>query len=143
MSQRSPRRANLAELVYAMLQDGRALIARCEFSDHRYVQLWPQPEGRPIGEVISNLNVGAARALEPGAEEILRELGFHEPTPGPWPNWWFSSSTAADYARLLRMMNAAIYEVLKEEPANPATIKTWMAATQLGERPGEGVDTIS
>jgi hypothetical protein len=126
-----------------MLQDGRALIAQCEFSDHRYVQFWLQPEGRLIGEVISNLNVGAARALEPRAEERLRELGFHEPVPGPWPNWWFASASTADHVRLLRMMNAAIYEALEEEPANPVAIKTWMATTQPGEKPGEGVDTVS
>lgn len=125
--------ANLAELIHAMLQDGRALIALCEFSDHRYVQFWLQSDGRLIGEVISNLNIDESRALAPRAEERLRELGFHEPALGPKPNWWFASTDAAGTVRLLHMMNGAIDEVLEEQPGNPVFIKTWMAETQPGE----------
>ena len=125
--------ANLAELIAAMRQDGRALIALCEFSDHRYVQFWLQPDSRLIGEVISNLNIRESRALEPWAEERLREIGFEEPAPGPKPNWWFAATTAAENVRLLHMMNEAIYDVLEERPAHRVIIKTWMAETQPGE----------
>lgn len=125
--------ANLAELIHAMLHDGRALIALCEFSDDRYVQFWLQGNGRLIGEVISNLNIDTATALAPRGERRLRELGFHEPTPGPQPNWWFASTTAADNLRLLHMMNAAIFDVLEEEPDNRVSITTWMAVTQPEE----------
>jgi hypothetical protein len=125
--------ANLAELIHAMLQDGRALIALCKFSDDRYVQFWLQSDGRLIGEVISNLNVDPSKALEPRAEQRLRELGFHEPAPGPQPNWWFASTNAADNVRLLHMMNAVIYDVLEEAPNSPVSITTWLAVTQPGE----------
>ena len=125
--------ANLVELVHALLHDGRSLIALCEFSDERYVQFWLQPSGRLIGEVVSNLNIETARALDPRGEARLRELGFREPEPGPQPNWWFASTTPANTMRLLHMMNVAICEVLEEEPENPVSVSTWLAATQNGE----------
>ena len=125
--------ANLAELIQAMRQDGRALIALCEFSDHRYVQFWLQPDGRLIGEVISNLNVGTSIALGPRAEKVLRELGFHEPALGPKPNWWFPASDSPDVSRLIKMMNVAIYDVLEESAGNAVSVKTWMADAQPGE----------
>lgn len=122
--------ANLAELMQAMLQDGRALIALCRFLDRRYVQFWLQPDGRIIGEVVSNFNIGDSRVLEPRAEERLRELGFHEPALGPQPNWWFASTCTADDIRLVHMINAAIFDVLEERPIDPVSITTWMAVTQ-------------
>ena len=125
--------ANLAELLQAMRQDGRALIAVCEFRDHRYIQFWLQPDGRLIGEVISNLNIATSVALDPRAEEVLRAIGFREPALGPKPNWWFQAITSSDVRRLLEMMNVAIYDALEESPDNAVSVKTWLAEAQPGE----------
>ena len=132
-------RANLAELIYAMLHDGRSLIALCEFSDRRYVQFWIQADGRLFGEVVSNLNIVAARKLGLRGEQRLRELGFREPISGPQPNWWFAATSNAQTLRLLHMMNAAIFEVLEEVPANSVSISTWLTTIQ----PDDDLDELS
>ena len=109
---------NLAELLFAMRHDGRALIALFDFSDDRYVQFWLQPGGRIVGEVVSNLNIGTSPPLSPWAEDRLLEIGFHEATPGPKPNWWFESGDVTGLRRFLTMMNTAIYDVLQERSSN-------------------------
>lgn len=124
---------NLAELLLAMRQDGRALIAVCEFSDDRYVQFWLQPGGRIVGEVVSNLNIGPSTALPPWAEERLREIGFHEADPVAKPNWWFESTGTRDDLRLSVMMNAAIYDALEERSWDSVSVRTWMAMVQPGD----------
>jgi hypothetical protein len=124
---------NLAELLFAMRQDGRALVALFEFSDDRYVQFWLQPSGRIVGEVISNLNIGTSPPLSQWAEDRLLEIGFHEATPGPKPNWWFESDDVSGFRRLLTMINSAIYDVLQERSSNSVSVRTWLAKVQLGD----------
>ena len=124
---------NLAELLFAMRQDGRALVALFEFSDDRYVQFWLQPSGRIVGEVISNLNIGTSPPLSQWAEDRLLEIGFHEATPGPKPNWWFESGDVTGLRRFLAMMNTAIYDVLQERSSNSVSVRTWLAKVQLGD----------
>jgi hypothetical protein len=117
--------ANLGELIGAMMESGRSLIAVAEFCDHRYVQFAVGTQGDVIGEVISNLNIGDLVALSFEAEEELRALGFHEPSPGPNPNWWMAANSRATLVRLLNMMNRAIYFVLKESSGNEVEVRTW------------------
>jgi len=124
---------NLAELLFAMRQDGRSLIALCDFSDDRYVQFWLQASGRIVGEVVSNLNIETSPSLSPWAEARLREIGFHEATSGLKPNWWFESDDVDGLWRLLTMMNSAIYDVLEEGPSNQVSVRTWPAKVQVGD----------
>jgi hypothetical protein len=129
---------NLAELLFAMRQDGRALIALCEFSDDRYVQFWLQPSGRIVGEVVSNFNIGTSPPLSTWAEDRLLEIGFHQATPGPKQNWCFESGVASGFWKLLAMMNSAIYDVLRERSSNSVSVRTWLAKVQPGDIFGEG-----
>jgi len=124
---------NLAELLFSMSQDGRALIALFDFSDGRYIQFWQRPGGRIVGEVVSNLNTGTSPPLSPWAEGRLREIGFHEATPGPKSNWWFESGDVTDLQRLLAMMNSAIYDVLQERSSSRVSVRTWLALVQPGD----------
>jgi hypothetical protein len=123
---------NLPELLGAMVLDGGCLIALAEFADGRYVQFWVDPEVFVIGEVLSNLNIGDAIALSPEDEEVLRGIGFSEPVPGPNPNWRYQATSIDTFARLVNMMNLAIYRVLQEGPNNPVKIRTWEMARPLG-----------
>jgi len=116
---------NLVELIGAMVTSGEAIDAIAEFSDHRYVQFAIWPERGVIGEVISNLNIGDEVALTLHEEEDLRELGFHEPVPGPNPNWWFEATDPTGLVRLMKMMNRAIYAVLLEKPENEVNVRTF------------------
>ena len=116
---------NLVELLSALVADGRTLITLAEFSDHRYVQVFVHADGDVIGEVISNLNIQGAIALEPWAEVKLAELGFAEPAYGPNPNWWVHSSDPAGYAMVAAKLNEAIFQVLGELPENEVTVSTW------------------
>ena len=119
---------NLIELLSAMRDDGRSLIALAEFSDVRYVQFYVDGDGDVTGEVISNLNIGDAIALQPEDEDALRALGFNEPAYGPNPNWWIRAYTSEDFVTMAATMNAAIYNVLREEPNNVVTVSTWPAS---------------
>jgi len=116
---------NLAELIGAMVTSGEAIDAIAEFSDHRYVQFAIWPERGVIGEVISNLNIGDEVALTMHEEERLRQLGFHEPVPGPNPNWWFEATDPSGLVRLMKMMNSAIFGVLRERPENLVNVRTF------------------
>jgi hypothetical protein len=116
-----------------MRADGRTLIALAEFDDHRYIQFYVDAAGEVIGEVISNLNIQTATALSPEAEEALVALGFNEPSYGPNPNYWFRSVNNQDFTTLNVMMQAAIYDVLKELPSNTVTISTWVADVPAGK----------
>ncbi len=123
---------NLIELLSAMRADGRSLIALAEFSDVRYVQFYVDDDGDVTGEVISNLNIGDAIALQPEDEDALRALGFNEPAYGPNPNWWIRTSTTEDFTAMTATMNAAIYNVLREAPSNVVTVSTWPASKSAG-----------
>lgn len=123
---------NLVELLSAMRADGRTLITLAEFSDHRYIQVFVHDDGDVIGEVISNLNIQDMIAVEPWAEEKLRQIGFNEPAYGPNPNWWVRASTDEGYATLVTQMNAAIYDALGEQPGNVVTVSTWDVDVPFG-----------
>jgi hypothetical protein len=123
---------NLIELLSAMRNDGRSLIALVNFDDHRYVQFYVDRQGDVMGEVISNLNIGELTALSPEDEQALRDLGFQEPAYGPRPNWWFHALSDQDFTELNAKMVAAIYDVLGELPTNTATVATWPAKVPEG-----------
>ncbi len=78
-------RANLTELIQAMLHDDCSPVALREFSDRRYVQFWSQTDGRANGEVVASLNFVTTRKSDPRGERRLRELGLREPVSGPNP----------------------------------------------------------
>jgi hypothetical protein len=119
---------NLIELLSAMRADGRSLIALAEFSDCRYVQFFVDAEGDVMAEVISNLNIGEAIALEPEDEDALRALGFSEPSYERIPNWWIHALTTEDFTAMASTINAAICTVLRESPSNEVTVSTWPAS---------------
>jgi len=119
---------NLIELLSAMRADGRSLIALAEFSDCRYVQFFVDAEGDVMAEVISNLNIGGAIALQPEDEDALRALGFSEPSYERIPNWWIHALTTEDFTAMASTINAAIYTVLRESPSNEVTVSTWPAS---------------
>jgi hypothetical protein len=130
---------NLAELLVAMLHDGRALIAVCDLPQDRYVQFWCQANGRLIGEVVSNHNLDSSSTLPAGSDDRLRELGFQEPCSSHSFNWWFESSDAGGTRETLVMMTAAIHDVLGAGPSDRVRVRTWMAMHQ----PEEGVEAVS
>ena len=117
--------ANLPEMLGAMAVDPRRLVAIAEFADVRYVQFWVEPDGLVIAEVISNLNIGDAVAVTPHDEQVLRKMGWSEPSPGPNPNWRYESSDAAGLMRTVLMTRHAVYEVLREKPGNVVNVRTW------------------
>ena len=63
--------ANLPELLGALSNSDKNIVALAIFSDQRYVQFWSDGYGNVIGEVISNLNIGDSIALAPEAESKL------------------------------------------------------------------------
>lgn len=117
--------ANLPEMLGSMAIDPRCLVAVGEFADGRYVQFWVEPRGLVIAEVVSNLNVGDAVALTEDDEEVLRHMGWSEPSPGPNPNWRFESRDVAGLMRIVMMTRHAIVEVLRENPSNSVSLCTW------------------
>jgi hypothetical protein len=117
--------ANLPEMLGAMAVDPRCLVAIAEFDDVRYVQFWVEPRGLVIAEVISNLNIGDAVALTADDEELLRKMGWAEPSPGPNPNWRYESTDVAGLMRAVLMTRHAVYEVLREQPSNAVHLRTW------------------
>jgi hypothetical protein len=123
--------ANLPEMLGAMVADPRCLVSIVEFADCRYVQFWVEPEGLIIAEVVSNLNIGDAVALEPEDEEMLRGAGWSEPSPGPTPNWRCEASGNAGLAKIAALTRDAVYHVLRESDTNPVSVRTW-------EMPGRG-----
>jgi len=74
-----------------------------------------------IAEVISNLNIGDAVALTPRDEQVLRKMGWSEPSPGPNPNWRYESNDVAGLMRTVLMVRHAVYEVLRESRATWST----------------------
>jgi hypothetical protein len=117
--------ANLPEMLGAMAVDPRRLVAIAEFADVRYVQFWVEPQGLVIAEVISNLNIGDAVALTPRDEQVLRKMGWSEPSPGPNPNWRYESTDVAGLMRTVLMTRHAVFEVLREKPGNVVNLRTW------------------
>jgi hypothetical protein len=117
--------ANLPELLGAMAADPRCLVAVCDFADGRYVQFWVKRDGTVISEVVSNINIGDAVALSESDEDVLREMGWAEPSPGPNPNWRFESSDVVGLIRSVEMIRRTVYEVLRERPANSVSTRTW------------------
>jgi hypothetical protein len=117
--------ANLPEMLGSMAIDPRCLVAVCEFDDGRYVQFWVEPRGLVIAEVVSNLNIGDAVALSDDDEEVLRHMGWSEPSPGPNPNWRFESRDVSGLMQIVLMTRHAVLEVLRESPGNSVSVRTW------------------
>jgi hypothetical protein len=132
---------NLPELLGAMASNGQTFVCLAEFHDGRYVQFWVEPEWIIIGEVVSNLNIGDAVALQPNEEDELRRMGFREPAPGPNPNWRYESTEAANFALLLNMMILAISSVLHELPSNSVNIRTWQMNRSRNETRDDARET--
>ena len=128
---------NLAELVGSMMASDRSLVAVAEFSDHRYVQFLVRPGEGVYGEVISNLNIGDQVALSGENEDLLRALGFEEPSPGASPNWWFLADDGPSFVRLMGMMNHAIRRVLRESAGNAVEVRSWPAEIPTGMQTSE------
>ncbi len=128
--------ANLPEMLGAMAGDPRCLVAIAEFEDVRYVQFWIEPDGGIIAEVISNLNIGDAVALSESDEQRLRAMGWFEPSPGPNPNWRFEARGVSGLLDAVRMTSRAVFEVLKEEPGNVVSLRTW----EMEGRAGDSLD---
>ena len=117
--------ANLPEMLGAMVMDRRCLVAVVEFEDVRYVQYWVDPDGAIIAEVVSNLNIGDAVALSAGDEEKLRRAGWHEPSPGPTPNWRFETKGLDGLMKVVAMSRDAVYNVLLERDINVVSVRIW------------------
>jgi hypothetical protein len=130
--------ANLPEMLGAMARDPRCLVAVAEFEDVRYVQFWVEPDGEIIAEVISNLNIGDAVALSATDEELLRTMGWDEPSPGPNPNWRFEGRGPHSLMNAALLTSRAVFEVLKEKPTNVVTLKSW----EMKGRVNESLDRI-
>ncbi len=117
--------ANLPEMLGAMKDDPRCLVAVIEFEDGRYVQFWATSEGEVIGEVVSNLNIGAAIALTRDDEDELRARGWLEPAPGPRPNWRYEAKDDVELLALVSMTHDAVVHVLGETLRRRVTVRTW------------------
>jgi hypothetical protein len=117
--------ANLPELLGALSNSDKNIVALAIFSDQRYVQFWSDGYGNVIGEVISNLNIGDSIALTQEAENEIAGIGFSEPVEYLNPNWTYEANDQTQLIRLFHMMNLVITAVLKEELHNPVEIQTW------------------
>ena len=117
--------ANLPELLGALSNSEKNIVALANFSDQRYVQFWSDSHGHVIGEVISNLNIGDSIALTPENETDLADFGFSQPVEYLNPNWTYEASDQNQLIRLFHMMTLVITSVLKEDLGNPVEIQTW------------------
>ena len=117
--------ANLPELLGALSNSDKNIVALAIFSDQRYVQFWSDGYGNVIGEVISNLNIGDSIALTPEAEEEIAGIGFSEPVEYLNPNWTYEANDQKQLIRLFHMMTLVITAVLKEVLHNSVEIQTW------------------
>ena len=78
---------NLPELLAAMMNDPRIMVAIADFEDYRYVQFWAEDDFI-VAEVISNINVYSGDALTQEQEQLLEEAGWSVPNPDAgFPNW--------------------------------------------------------
>jgi len=128
--------ANLPEMLGSMAVDPRCLVAVAEFDDGRYVQFWVEPRGLVIAEVISNLNIGDARALTLDDETYLREHGWSEPAPGPNPNWRFEATDVEGLRERVEMTGRAVFEVLGERASGRVSLRTWAMARDPDDETG-------
>ncbi|MGD0054984.1 MAG: hypothetical protein ABSC34_06045 [Acidimicrobiales bacterium] len=128
--------ANLPEMLGSMAVDPRRLVAVVEFEDGRYVQFWVEPQGLVIAEVISNLNIGDARALSNADEACLRSMGWSEPSPGPNPNWRFEATDVAGLVDLVAMTARAVVEVLGEVATARVSLRTWAMQRESDDESG-------
>lgn len=117
--------SNLPEMLGAWQVDPRCLVAVIEFEDGRYVQFWVTSDGVVIAEVVSNLNIKEAVALTSACEALLRESGWHEPSPGPTPNWRFEARDRAGLVQLIRMVQHAVLHVLAETRDRLVFVRSW------------------
>jgi len=117
--------ANLPEMLGAMKADRRCLVAVVEFEDGRYVQFWAARDGLLIGEVVSNLNIDDAVALTEEDEEMLRALGWQEPSPGATPNWRYEAHDVAELIELVTMTRDAVLHALLETRDRTISMRTW------------------
>ncbi len=78
---------NLPELLAAMMNDPRIMVAIADFEDYRYVQFWAEDDFI-VAEVISNINVYNGDALTHEQEQLLEVAGWSVPDPDAGhPNW--------------------------------------------------------
>lgn len=118
--------ANLPELLGAMAGDPRTILAVVEFKDRRYWQCWADRDESIVIEVVSNRHISVdATRLSDADEDLLRGVGFAEPSDGPNPNWRFEAAGIADLRVLVSMTCLAVKEVLKESPQNSVDVRTW------------------
>jgi T3SS (YopN, CesT) and YbjN peptide-binding chaperone 3 len=131
--------ANLPELLGAMMDGDRRVVAIAELADHRYVQFLGG-EGRLVAEVTSNLNGGPTAVLSAGEEERLRAAGWREPSPGPMPNWYVRCPDDAPLGAVVTMAAGALGLLVAGRPT-PARVRTFRGrprAGGVGETPRGG-----
>ena len=117
--------ANLPEILGALSTARTHYVIVAEFMDVRYCQFWMDDTGIVIGEVISNLNIGDLVALNADEETELLALGFSPPEEFLNPNYTFEANSQSEMIRLVRMIESAVLNVLKETPTNPVEIRSW------------------
>jgi len=117
--------ANLPELLGALSNSNKNIVALAIFADQRYVQFWSDGYGNVIGEVISNLNIGDSIALSLEAEREIVGIGFSEPVEYLNPNWTYEATDERQLVRLFQMMTLVVTAVLKEELHNTVEVQTW------------------
>ena len=129
--------ATLPAQLGSMVVDPRCFVVVAEFEDIRYVQIWVEPAGEVIAEVISNRHVGDNPPLSGREESMLRAAGWREPSSSAQPNWWIEASGPAEILALIAMTIYAVCEVLGETPQNQVTMRTWVF-----ERDEESLDEV-
>ena len=118
--------ANLPEMLGAMASDPRVIITIVTFSDGRYWQCRADKDSNFIIEIVSNLNIPEdAHLLSELEERRLRDLGFLDPSKGPYPNWRIESSKGIDLVGLVALTCTAVYDVLCERPQNGVEVRTF------------------
>ena len=125
--------SNLPEMLGAMANDPRCLVAIVEFEDGRYVQFWVEPDGALSAEVVSNLNIGDAIALTPDDETALLAMGWDPPIAPSSPNWRVETDDPVGRVHVAVLVRRAMYEVLGERPQNQVTLRSFAL-----ERSNEG-----
>jgi hypothetical protein len=117
---------NLPELLGALILDERDLICIAELTNGQYIQFRVSTRTTII-EVVSNQFLRDANALSPEDEDLLRSLGFSEPSSSWLPNWRLQVANSRWILETMGIANLAIVLSLHASQNDMVKINTFEA----------------
>jgi hypothetical protein len=95
------------------IDTARYRCADCGEETSKYLQFMALEDGASvISECISNTFLEAHNAFTPDQEHALRTLGWSDPLPSQYPNWFFEATSNGDLVALSDMTYRTLREVL-------------------------------